>query len=112
MEALGPDEELAAVSLGANGWQMFWHITVPNIKWGLIYGIFSATPAQWGNSARFTWFPATLPVRPTLCLCGLKSYFKNMISRRLLPLHLSADPGGGPHPGCKNQARKKDPFRG
>jgi sulfate transport system permease protein len=45
MEALGPDEELAAVSLGANGWQMFGYITVPNIKWGLIYGIFSATPA-------------------------------------------------------------------
>lgn len=39
MEAVGADEELAAVSLGANGWQMFWHITVPNIKWGLIYGI-------------------------------------------------------------------------
>lgn len=39
MEAVGPDEELAALSLGANGWQMFWHITVPNIKWGLVYGI-------------------------------------------------------------------------
>ena len=39
MEALGAEEELAAVSLGANGWQMFWHITVPNIKWGLVYGI-------------------------------------------------------------------------
>jgi len=39
MEAVGPDEELAAVSLGANGWQMFWTVTVPNIKWGLVYGI-------------------------------------------------------------------------
>lgn len=39
MEAIGPDEETAAVSLGANGWQMFRHITVPNIKWGLVYGI-------------------------------------------------------------------------
>lgn len=39
MEAVGPDEELAAVSLGASGWQMFWHVTVPNIKWGLVYGI-------------------------------------------------------------------------
>jgi len=39
MEAVGADEELAAVSLGANGWQMFWHVTVPNIKWGLVYGI-------------------------------------------------------------------------
>lgn len=39
MEAVGSDEELAAVSLGASGWQMFWHVTVPNIKWGLVYGI-------------------------------------------------------------------------
>jgi sulfate/thiosulfate transport system permease protein len=39
MEAIGADEELAAVSLGANGWQMFWRVTVPNIKWGLVYGI-------------------------------------------------------------------------
>jgi sulfate transport system permease protein len=39
MEAVGPDEELAAVSLGASGWQIFWRVTVPNIKWGLIYGI-------------------------------------------------------------------------
>ncbi|HTQ05712.1 MAG TPA: sulfate ABC transporter permease subunit CysW [Polyangiaceae bacterium] len=39
MEAVGPDEELAALSLGASGWQMFWHVTVPNVKWGLVYGI-------------------------------------------------------------------------
>jgi sulfate transport system permease protein len=39
MEAIGADEEMAAVSLGANGWQMFWHITLPNIKWGLAYGV-------------------------------------------------------------------------
>jgi len=39
MEAVGSEEELAAVSLGANGWQMFWDVTVPNIKWGLVYGI-------------------------------------------------------------------------
>jgi sulfate transport system permease protein len=39
MEALGDEEELAAVSLGASGWQMFWRVTVPNIKWGLLYGV-------------------------------------------------------------------------
>jgi sulfate transport system permease protein len=39
MEAIGADEETAAVSLGANGWQMFRLVTVPNIKWGLVYGI-------------------------------------------------------------------------
>jgi sulfate/thiosulfate transport system permease protein len=39
MESVGSDEELAAVSLGASGWQMFWTVTVPNVKWGLVYGI-------------------------------------------------------------------------
>ncbi len=39
MQALGSDEELAAVSLGANPWQLFWRITLPSIKWGLLYGI-------------------------------------------------------------------------
>jgi sulfate transport system permease protein len=39
LEAVGPDEELAALSLGARGWQIFWRVTVPNIRWGLIYGI-------------------------------------------------------------------------
>lgn len=39
MEAIGDEEETAAVSLGANPWQLFWRITLPNIKWGLVYGI-------------------------------------------------------------------------
>ncbi len=39
LEAVGADEEVAAVSLGARGWQIFSRITLPNIKWGLIYGI-------------------------------------------------------------------------
>jgi sulfate transport system permease protein len=39
MDAVGAEEELAALSFGASGWQMFWHVTVPNVKWGLAYGI-------------------------------------------------------------------------
>jgi len=39
MEAIGADEEVAAVSLGARGWQVFRMITLPNIKWGLLYGV-------------------------------------------------------------------------
>jgi sulfate/thiosulfate transport system permease protein len=39
MEAVGAEEEMAALSLGASGWQMFWRVTIPNIKWGLMYGI-------------------------------------------------------------------------
>ncbi|MBK8576285.1 MAG: sulfate ABC transporter permease subunit CysW [Elusimicrobia bacterium] len=39
MQSQGTDEEEAAFVLGASGWQMFWRVTLPNIKWGLLYGI-------------------------------------------------------------------------
>lgn len=39
MQAQGNDEEQAAIVLGASGWQTFWYVTLPNIKWGLIYGV-------------------------------------------------------------------------
>jgi sulfate transport system permease protein len=39
MEAQGKEEEEAAMVLGANGWQTFWHVTLPNVKWGLLYGV-------------------------------------------------------------------------
>ena len=35
----GREDEEAAVSLGANGWQTFWHVTLPNIRWGVLYGV-------------------------------------------------------------------------
>ncbi len=39
MQSQGTDEEMAAITLGASGWQTFWRVTVPNIKWGLFYGV-------------------------------------------------------------------------
>ncbi len=39
MQAQGTEEEQAAQVLGARGWQIFWHVTLPNIKWGLVYGV-------------------------------------------------------------------------
>ena len=39
MQAQGTEEEDAARVLGASGWQMFWRVTLPNIKWGLLYGV-------------------------------------------------------------------------
>jgi sulfate/thiosulfate transport system permease protein len=39
LEHLGDDQENAAYTMGASEWQAFWHITLPNIKWGLLYGI-------------------------------------------------------------------------
>jgi sulfate/thiosulfate transport system permease protein len=39
MQEQGSEEEWAALSLGANGWQTFWRVTMPNIKWGVLYGV-------------------------------------------------------------------------
>src|SRR4051812_21252710 len=39
MEAVGSDQEEAALTLGATGWQTFWHVTLPDIKWGILYGV-------------------------------------------------------------------------
>ena len=39
MQTQGSDPEQAALTLGASGWQTFWHVTLPSIKWGVLYGV-------------------------------------------------------------------------
>ncbi len=70
MEANGPEEEIAARSLGANGWQLFWFVTLPNIKWGLIYGMILCNARAMGEfgaiyvvSGRIGGKTDTMPLR-------------------------------------------------
>jgi sulfate transport system permease protein len=49
MEAIGPEEEMAAVSLGASGWQVFTQVTIPNIRWALLHGIVLANARAMGE---------------------------------------------------------------
>ena len=70
MEAIGADEEIAAVSLGASGWQLFRRVTLPNIKWGLVYGLILCNARAMGEfgavyvvSGHITGRTDTMPLR-------------------------------------------------
>ena len=70
MQQQGTQEEEAARLLGASGWQMFSHVTVPNIKWGLMYGVVLCTARAMGEfgavsvvSGHIRGFTTTLPLQ-------------------------------------------------
>jgi sulfate transport system permease protein len=69
MEAVGTEEEVASRSLGASGWAMFWRITLPNIKWGLLYGMILCNARAMGEygaiyvvSGRIGGVTSTMPI--------------------------------------------------
>jgi sulfate transport system permease protein len=69
MQQQGTQEEEAARLLGASGWQMFWHVTLPNIRWGLLYGVVLCTARALGEfgavsvvSGHIRGFTNTLPL--------------------------------------------------
>jgi sulfate transport system permease protein len=70
MQATGTEQEQAALTLGASGWQTFWHVTLPSVKWGLLYGLILCNARAMGEfgavsvvSGHITGLTDTLPLR-------------------------------------------------
>ena len=61
MQEQGTLEEQAAISLGASGWQTFWHVTLPNIKWGLLYGVLLCNARAMGEFGAVSVVTQNLP---------------------------------------------------
>jgi sulfate/thiosulfate transport system permease protein len=70
MQATGSEQEQAALTLGANGFQTFWHVTLPSVKWGLLYGVILCNARAMGEfgavsvvSAKIAGESQTMPLR-------------------------------------------------
>jgi sulfate transport system permease protein len=70
MQATGTEQEEAALTLGASGWKTFWHVTLPSVKWGLLYGVILCNARAMGEfgavsvvSGHITGHTDTMPLR-------------------------------------------------
>jgi sulfate transport system permease protein len=77
LEALGPDEEEAARTLGASAWQMFWHVTIPNIKWGLLYGVLLCNARAIGEFGAVSVVSGKIPGRTDTLPLTIEKFYQS-----------------------------------
>ena len=76
MQSQGSAEEEAALTLGANGWQLFWRVTFPKIKWGILYGMILCNARAMGEFGAVSVVAGSVDDRITMPL-QIEQYFLN-----------------------------------
>ena len=76
MQSQGHAEEEAALTLGANGWQLFWRVTFPKIKWGILYGMILCNARAMGEFGAVSVVAGSVDNRITMPL-QIEQYFLN-----------------------------------
>lgn len=92
MKAVGSEEEIAALSLGAGGWQIFWRVTVPNVKWGLLYGVILCNARATSASSPATANGDRPHVLTAVAMSGVRAQFA-----RFAMLHVGGRDVQGAH---------------
>ncbi len=77
MQATGSEQEQAALTLGASGWQTFWHVTLPSVKWGLLYGIILCNARAMGEFGAVYVVSARILGRTETMSLRVQSLFEN-----------------------------------
>ena len=83
MKAQGNEEEEAAITLGASGFKTFWYITLPNIKWGLLYGVILCNARAMGEFGAVSVVSGHIRGLLTPYHCILRFYIMSIILQQL-----------------------------
>ena len=77
MQSMGSAEEEAALTLGANGWQLFWRVTFPKIKWGVLYGVILCNARAMGEFGAVSVVAGSLDDKMTMPL-QIEAFYQDL----------------------------------
>jgi len=102
MQEQGSEDEEAAIVLGAGGWQIFWRVTLPNIRWGLLYGVLLCNARAMGEFGAVSVVAGHIRGRPTPCRCTSRSSTTSTTSSPAFAVALAAGAAGPGHLAAKS----------